>query len=77
MSTLEVPHDRTDCEEALKEIERVVQDSLARARTAGNPEVEIFRAPLNVCSCILSSTEVFVVVFINSRVLYLLCCFVY
>ena len=45
MSTLEVPHDRTDCEEALKEIERVVEDSLARARTAGNPEVEIFRAP--------------------------------
>ena len=44
MSTLEVPHDRTDCEEALKEIEKVVQDSLARARAAGNPEVEIFHA---------------------------------
>ena len=45
MSTLEVPHDHTDCEEALKEIEKVVEDSLARARAAGNPEVEIFRAP--------------------------------
>ena len=45
MNTLEVPHDRMDCEEALKEIEKVVEDSLAHARAARNPEVEIFRAP--------------------------------
>ena len=44
MSTLEVPHDRMDCEEALKEIEKVVQDSVACAHAAGNPEVEIFHA---------------------------------
>ena len=41
MNTLEVPHDCTDCEEALKEIEKVVEDSLACAHA----EVEIFHAP--------------------------------
>ena len=45
MNTLEVPHNRTDCEEVLKEIETVVEDSLACACAAGNPEVEIFHAP--------------------------------
>ncbi|EDR02980.1 uncharacterized protein LACBIDRAFT_307781 [Laccaria bicolor S238N-H82] len=46
MRTLEVPQDRSDCEEALKEIEKMVQDSLVCTRAAGNPEVEIFCAPL-------------------------------
>ena len=46
MRTLEVPQDCSDCEEAPKEIEKVVQDSLARACAAGNPEVEICHAPL-------------------------------
>lgn len=46
MNTLEVPHDHTDCEEALKEINKVVEDSLACVCAAGNPEIEIFHAPL-------------------------------
>ena len=42
MRTLEVPQDRSDCEEALKEIEKVVQDSLARAHQLVTRKLKYF-----------------------------------